>query len=211
MTMRWLWILLACLLANCGGGRGPATTYYKLDIPPAPMPSGPSAPASLRIEPFRVSSFLRQDRIVYFPSPVQVGYYEYHRWAEPPNDSVTKALADQLKGRRIFRSVEVSAGGPRVDYVLRGRIERLQEVDYRGPVRVEVSISAELEDPERGQVIWSNAASSESAVAKSDVGSVVAAMGKASQQSIARLMADVAKFVQVNRLSSATAGATPSP
>ena len=98
-----------------------------------------------------------------------------------------------------------------MDYVLRGRIERLQEVDYRGPVRVEVSISAELEDPERGQVIWSNAASSESAVAKSDVGSVVAAMGKASQQRIARLMADVAKFVQVNRLSSATAGATPSP
>ena len=98
-----------------------------------------------------------------------------------------------------------------MDYVLRGRIERLQEVDYRGPVRVEVSISAELEDPERGQVIWSNAASSESAVAKSDVGSVVAAMGKASQQSIARLMADVAKFVQVNRLSSATSGATPSP
>jgi len=203
--MRLVWVSLAFVLGSCGGGRAPATTYYKLNIPPAPAPAGLSAPASLRIEPFRVSSFLRQDRIVYCPSPVQVGYYEYHRWAEPPNDSVTKALAEQLRGRRIFQYVEVSAGGQRVDYVLKGRIERLQEVDYRGPLRVEVSISAELEDPERGQVIWSTTASSESAVAQSDVGSIVAAMGRASQQSINRLMADVTKFVQVNRLSSAAA------
>src|SRR5579871_2360909 len=107
MIMRTLWFpLVAGLLAGCGGGRGPATTYYKLDIPPSVTPAGPSAPVSVRIEPFRTSSLLRQDRIVYRPSPVEVGYYEYHRWAEPPSDSVTKALADQLVKRRLFQSVE---------------------------------------------------------------------------------------------------------
>jgi len=188
------------LLAGCGSVRGPATQYYKLDIPPAPTPAGPSAAASLRVEPFRTPGFLRQDRIVYRPSPVEVGFYEYHRWAEPPNATVTKALADQLTKRRLFRSVEISDDEEKADYVLRGSIDRLQEVDYAGAVHVQVSISAELEDPVQQQVIWSGAASSECVVAKSDVQSVVAAMGQASQQSILRLMTDVTKFVQANPL-----------
>jgi ABC-type uncharacterized transport system auxiliary subunit len=175
------------------------------------MTAGRSAPASLRIEPFRTANLLRQDRIVYRPSPVEVGFYEYHRWAEPPNDAVTKALADQLMRRRVFQSVEISDGGQKADYVLRGRIERLQELDYPGGVRVQVSISAELEDPERQQIIWSSSASSESVVAKSDVQAVVAAMGQASQQSILRLMTDIEKFVQVNRLAAAPSSGTPPP
>src|SRR6516162_2160097 len=145
MIMRAFWIItVAGLLAGCGSVREPATKYYKLDIPQAPTPAGPSAPASLRIEPFRTTSLLRQDRIVYRPSPVEVGFYEYHRWAEPPNDTVTKAVADQLARRRVFQSVEISDGEEKGQYVLRGTIERLQEVDYMGAVRVQVSISAQL-------------------------------------------------------------------
>ena len=207
--MRAFWIITVVgLLAGCGSGREPATKYYKLDIPQAPTPAGPSAPASLRIEPFRTTALLRQDRIVYRPSPVEVGFYEYHRWAEPPNDAVTKALADQLTKRRVFRSVEVSGGAEKADYVLRGSIDRLQEVDYKGAVRVQVLISAELEDPVQRRIIWSSSAASERVVARSDVQAVVAAMGQASQQSIARLMTDVTKFVQASRLSPVSSAGT---
>src|SRR4029079_1228265 len=131
------------------------------------------------IEPFRTTNLLRQDRIVYRPSPVEVGFYEYHRWADPPNDAVTTALADQLLRGRIFQSVELSDRGGKTNYVLRGSIDRLQEVDYMGAVRVQVSISVELEDT-LGQKIWSSAAASECMVDKSDVKAVVAAMGQAS-------------------------------
>jgi hypothetical protein len=110
--------------------------------------------------------------------------------------------------RRLFRSVTTS-DGEKADLVLRGTIDRLQEVDYMGGVRVQVSISAELEDPVRGQTIWSGTASSESAVKKSDVQAVVAAMAQASQQSIARLMTDVSKFVQVNRVAPVSSAGTP--
>ena len=207
--MRTFWIFLVVgLLAGCGSVRGPATKYYKLDIPPAHTPAGPSAPVPLRIEPFRTTSLLRQDRIVYRPSPVEVGFYEYHRWAEPPNDTVTKALADQLMRRGVFQSIEISDGGEPADYVLRGSIDRLQEVDYLGAVRVQVSISVELEDPVR-QKIWSSAAPSECVVAKSDVQAVVAAMGQASQQSIERLVTSVAKFVQLNGLAAESTAGTP--
>jgi ABC-type uncharacterized transport system auxiliary subunit len=208
--MRALWFsIVVGLFAGCGSERVPATRYYKLDIPPAPASAGPPAPISLRIEPFRTTSLLRQDRIVYRPSPVEVGFYEYHRWAEPPNDSVTRALADQLTRRHVFHSVAISDGGEKTDFVLRGSIDRLQEVDYMGAVRVQVSISAELEDPVQGQTIWSSAASSESVVAKGDVQAVVAAMSRASQQSIVRLTTDVTKFVQLNRLGPVSSGRAP--
>jgi ABC-type uncharacterized transport system auxiliary subunit len=208
--MRAIWVCVVMgLFAGCGSVREPATKYYKLDIPPAPTPAGPSSPAALRIEPFRASSLLRQDRIVYRPSAVEVGFYEYHRWAEPPNDTLTKALADQLMRRRVFQSVEISDAGEKAVYVLRGRIDRLQEVDYLGAVRVQVSISAELEDPVRQQKVWSGAASSECVVARSDVQAVVTAMGQASQQSIGRLVTDVAKFLQLNRRAAASSAGTP--
>jgi ABC-type uncharacterized transport system auxiliary subunit len=208
--MRVFWVsIVVGLLAGCGSVHGPATKYYKLDIPPAPTAVGPSAPVPLRISPFRTTSLVRQDRIVYRPSPVEVGFYEYHRWAEPPNDTVTKALADQLIRRRVFQSVEISDGGEEADYLLRGSIDRLQEVDYNGGVKVQVSISAELEDPVRRQTIWSSAASSECAVAKSDVQAVVAAMGQASEQSIERLVKEIATFVQLNRLGAVASAGTP--
>jgi ABC-type uncharacterized transport system auxiliary subunit len=141
---------------------------------------------------------------------VEVGFYEYHRWAEPPNDTVTKALADQLTKRRVFQSIEISDGAEKAEYVLRGTIDRLQEVDYMGAVKVQVSISAELEDPVRGLRIWSSSATAECVVAKSDVQAVVAAMGQASQQSIVRLVTDIAQFVQLNRLAAvSTAGIPP--
>src|SRR5215469_3315403 len=109
MIMRTFWVSVVLgLLAGCGSVHEPATKYYKLDIPPAPMPAAPSAQVSLRIEPFRTTRMLGQDRIVYRPSPVEVGFYEYHRWAEPPNDTVTKAVADQLAKRRVFQSIEIS-------------------------------------------------------------------------------------------------------
>jgi cholesterol transport system auxiliary component len=208
--MRVYWVsMLVGLFAGCGSERVPPTRYYKLDIPPAPAPAGPSAPIALRIEPFRTTGLLRQDRIVYRPSPVEVGFYEYHRWAEPPNDSVTKALADQLTKQRVFKTVKISDGREKADYVLRGNIDRLQEVDYMGAVRAQVSISVALEDPVQHQTIWSGAASSECAVAKRDVQAVVAAMGQASQQSIMRLMADVTKFVQLNRLTPVSTAGNP--
>ena len=209
--MRVFWVsIVVGLLAGCGSVHGPATKYYKLDIPPAPAPAGPSAPIPLWIEPFRTTSLVRRDRIVYRPSPVEVGFYEYHRWAEPPNDTVTKALADQLTGRRLFQSVGISDGAERAAYVLRGSIDRLQEVDYKGAVRAQVSISVELDDPVRGEKIWASVATSERIVAKSDVQAVVAAMGQASQQSIERLVKDVAAFVQLNRLGPITSAGAPS-
>jgi ABC-type uncharacterized transport system auxiliary subunit len=211
MMMRAFWVsVVVGLLAGCGSIQGPAIRYYKLDIPPAPTPAGPSVSAPLRIEPFGTTSLLRQDRIVYCPSPVEVGFYDYHRWAEPPNDTITKAIADRLTARRLFQTVEISSGPERAVYVLRGSIDRLHEVDYKGAVRAQVTISAALEDPVRREKVWTGVASSESVVEKSDVQAVVTAMGQASQHSIERLVTDLLSFVKRNRIGAVSSAGTPS-
>ncbi len=211
MMIRAFWVsVVAGLLAGCGSIQGPAITYYKLNIPATPTPAGPSVSVPLRIEPFGTTSLLRQDRIVYCPSSVEIGFYDYHRWAEPPKDTITKAIADQLTARRLFQSVEISSGPERAGYVLRGSIDRLQEVDYKGAVRAQVTISAELEDPVRREKVWAGVASSESVVKKSDVQAVVTAMGQASQQSIERLVTDVVTSIKRNRLGAVSSSGTPS-
>ena len=199
------------LLAACGSEKIPTTRYYKLDVPPPPTPPAPAAPVSLRIEPFRTTSLLRQDRIVYRASPVEVGFYEYHRWAEAPNDTLTKALADQLMKRSAFQSVKISDDERSADYVLKGSVDRLQEVDYMGGVRAQVTISLALEESVQHQTIWSGSASSESAVAKRDVQGVVTAMGQASQQSLGRLITDMTKVVQAKRLGPVSSAARSTP
>ena len=64
-------------------------------------------------------------------------------------------MADQLTKRGVFQSVAVSDEENKSEYVLTGSVDRLQEVDYGGAVRAQVTISAVLLDPVRRQVIWS--------------------------------------------------------
>ena len=46
-----------------------------------------------------------------------------------------------------------------MDFILSGRLEKLEEVDYEGGVRVEVALSAQITDPRAGKTVWANAAS----------------------------------------------------
>src|SRR5271169_3957273 len=72
--------LLALALSGCGG-KIPATHYYALKLtPPAPAVSDPKTTFVLDIEPFRASESLHDDRIQYYESPTEFGFYEYHRW-----------------------------------------------------------------------------------------------------------------------------------
>ena len=104
--------------------------------------------------PFRAERMLTQDRIVYRPSRQEVGYYEYHRWAEDPRSAVTSAIIERLRASGAFSSVALFDGRTRSDFLLRGRIERLEEVDYEEGVKAYAAISAELLDATNQRVVW---------------------------------------------------------
>jgi ABC-type uncharacterized transport system auxiliary subunit len=175
------------ILAGCAG-RVRYPTYYTLNLPAPPDPPAvEKAHASLAIREFRAPAYLRQGAIVYKTSPEQIGFYAYDRWAMDPRDFVTNAIIERLRASGAFARVQSYDGSRDVDYVFSGRLEKLEELDYQGGVKVQVAISAEMTSIATGKTVWSNAVSETGDVNQRDVPAVVAEMNRTMQRAIEKL------------------------
>ena len=194
MKMRLAAAVVATLvLAGCGSVRYP--TSYLLNLPaPAPQAAPPQAPLGpVAVREFRCPDYLCEGRIVYRPTPEEVGFYEYHRWAASPRQAITQSMADALRARSLFKSVAVHERGIEAAYVLTGNIERLEEVDEGRDVRAVCTISAQLLDARTGSVVWNHTASEAVPVQTRNVAGVVVSLSAAARTVIDRLVASVAK------------------
>jgi ABC-type uncharacterized transport system auxiliary subunit len=147
--------------------------------------------ASVAVAEFRSPAYLRQGAVVYRASPEEVGYYNYHRWAVDPREFLSNAIADRLRTSGRFAAVKIYDGRSDVDFILSGRLEKLEEVDYEGGVRVEVALSAQMTELRSGKIVWANAASETAAVDKHTVPAVVAEMSHAMDRAIQKLLASL--------------------
>lgn len=163
--------------------------YYALHVPPPPdPPAQPGVRSSLAIREFRSPAYLRQGSIVYKASPEQVGFYNYHRWASDPREVVTNAVADRLRASGNFTQVKLYDGRSDVDYVLTGRLEKLEEIDYEGSVKVEVAISAQMMNITTGAAVWTNTVDEVNTVSQRDVAAVVSEMNLTMERAVERLL-----------------------
>ena len=184
------------ILASCGGKvRYP--NYYTLNLPAPPdPPPAENAHATVAIHEFRAPAYLRQGAIAYKPSPEQIGYYAYDRWAINPCDFVTNSIIERLRASGHFSHVKAYDGRPDIEYVLSGRLDKLEEIDYAGGVKVEVAISAQMTNLATGATVWTNAVSEVGNVNKRDVPAVVSEMNHTMERAINKLLnpmpADVA-------------------
>ena len=175
-------------LVGCEGA-AKYPNYYTLHVPPPPDPPvADGIHTSLAVREFRSPSYLRQGAIVYKTSPEQIGFYNYHRWAVDPREFVTNAVEERLGASGNFARVKLYDGHSDVDYVLSGRLEKLEEIDYDGGVKVEVAISAEMINLATGATVWSNAVSETGTVGKREVPSVVAEMNHTMERAIEKLL-----------------------
>jgi hypothetical protein len=72
--------------------------------------------------------------------------------------------------------------------VLSGRLEKLEELDYQGSVKVQVAISAQMTSVATGAIVWSNAVSEIGDVNQRDVPTVVSEMNRTMQRAIEKLV-----------------------
>lgn len=184
----WCKALGVAAVASClaCGASGPPTRYYALDLPRSP-PAAERLAHTAVLMPIRAGEIAGQGRIVYRESPHEVGFYEYHRWAEDPEDSVADALASELLARGTFASVTPFDGRTQADFILRGELRRIEEIDYEGPVKASVEISLELVDAATSRVVWSDRSCAEEVVAAAEVRSVVERLSESADQAIKRL------------------------
>jgi len=185
------------ILTGCGGA-AKYPKYYTLNVPPPPDPPvQEGVHTSLAIREFRSPTYLRQGAIVYKTSPEQIGFYEYHRWAVDPREFVTNAVRDRLGAGGNFTQVKLYDGRADVDYVLSGRLEKLEEIDYEGAVKVEVAISAQMLSLSTGTTVWSNSVSEMGRVDKRDVTAVVAEMNRTMERAIEKLLTPAPAVVPI--------------
>jgi ABC-type uncharacterized transport system auxiliary subunit len=144
--------------------------------------------ANLAIREFRSPTYLRQGAIVYKTSPEQIGFYNYHRWAVDPREFLTNAVADRLRASGNFAQVRIYDGRPDVDYILSGRLEELEEIDYEGGIKVRVAISAQMTNLATGATVWTNSVSEDGNVGQHDVPAIVSEMNGTMRRAIEKLL-----------------------
>jgi len=200
-------ISTALFISGCAGKvRYP--NYYSLAVAPTKQPAVNDArqSATVAVRRFDTPGYLRQGRIVYRKTPEEVGFYDYHRWAADPGLEVTAGVIDSLRSTNLFSVVEPYAGQEHPDYLLSGRLERLDEVDYKSGVQVEVKVSAQLLNVRTGGAVWAGAVTKTSEVGTRDVNSVVVAMSQTVQGSIDQLVADMEKQLPATALAAQNSG-----
>ena len=182
----------AALVILVGCGRVQYPKYYTLNLPAPPdPPPAENVHAAVAIREFSAPAYLRQGAIVYKPSPEQIGFYAYHRWAVDPCDFVTDSIIDRLGATGTFSHVKRYDGQPDAEYVVSGRLEKLEEIDYEGGVKVEVAVSAQMTRLDTGTIVWSKAVSEVGEVNQHDVPTVVLEMSHTMERAIEKLLTPV--------------------
>jgi ABC-type uncharacterized transport system auxiliary subunit len=191
-TVTSIVVCLAALAILVGCGRVRYPQYYTLNLPAPPdPPASENAHATLAIREFSAPTYLRQGAIAYKASPEQIGFYAYHRWAADPREVVTNAVIDRLRASGAFALVKPYDGRPSASYVLSGRLEKLNEFDYEGAVKVEIALSARMTSVATGATVWSNAVSQVGDVNKRDVAAVVSEMNRTIERAIEKLLSPI--------------------
>jgi ABC-type uncharacterized transport system auxiliary subunit len=198
-----LYVAALVILVGCGRVRYP--NYYTLNLPQPPdPPASASTYATLAIHEFSAPTYLRQGAIVYKTSPEQIGFYAYQRWATDPREVVTNAVIDRLRASEAFASVKPYDGRPDAGYVLSGRLEKLDELDYEGGgVKVEVAISAQMTNLATGVTVWTNAVSEVGDVNKRDIPTVVSEINRTMERAINKLLSPMPADVATGRTAAA--------
>lgn len=190
--------LLAMLTVSCGSTR-PAK-YYELQAPAAPAVAANPYPISLLVGRITAPHLFRDDRLVYSSGPEQLGAYAYHRWAEPPDDMIEAMLIEALRASGQYRSVERVSSNARGDYILRGRLISLEEVD-KPALAARFALELDLFYPKTGTTVWSQLYSHDEPVTSSngkkkkvDVAEVIDALNRNVQQGLAQLATALGQF-----------------
>jgi ABC-type uncharacterized transport system auxiliary subunit len=182
--------------------------YYTLQMP-APAPLGyPKTNVVLGVEQFRATEPLRDERIAYYQSATQLNFYQQHQWASDPPTMFAALAQRELQQTGVFAQVRLAPFLQPVDYVLRGRVLSLEEVDYQNGVKARVGLHLTLLRWRDRKTLWSAQRQVEDAVQEQGVPAVVNALNAATKQILDEMIPGIVAQVESDYRASA-GGSTP--
>jgi ABC-type uncharacterized transport system auxiliary subunit len=151
-------LLAALLLTACAST--PKTRYYTLRTPPPPAAASARTHFTLQVERFDAPDLLLDNRIIYYTSPTQLNFHEYHRWSSEPADLLTEMAMKFFARTGLFQQVYAYPAPVNADYTLRGRVLDLDELKYNsdgsgnsGAARM--GLKLDLLQSRQNKVVWS--------------------------------------------------------
>lgn len=189
-------VILLVIASGCGAAR--PSKFYQLDIPESSASaSAPRFQTDLLVGRIVAPHLYRDDRIVYRVGSTQMGTYEYHRWAEPPAESLENLLVRALRSSGHYRSVQGLRSNARGDYILRGSLHELGEITGAS-VAARVDLEVELYSQKSGTVVWSKHYNTDEPVNGKEVPAVVDALNRNVQRAIEQVVAGLADYFSKN-------------
>jgi ABC-type uncharacterized transport system auxiliary subunit len=196
-------MMLAIVAAGCGAPR--PVKYYVIDATPAASSSPAQIPVVLLVGRFTASHLYRDDRLIYGSGPVQLGTYEYDRWAEPPADMVQNLLIADLRASGQYRSVSRVSSSARGDYIVRGHLLAMYGVD-KPELVARFSLQLELFDPASRATVWTQTYTHDEPVQGKTVANIVEALDRNISAGLQQLSAGITQYFMSHPPSQAPAG-----
>lgn len=197
-------MMLAIVAAGCGAPR--PVKYYVIDATPAAASSTPAQiPVVLLVGRFTASHLYRDDRLIYGSGPVELGTYEYDRWAEPPADMVQNLLIADLRASGQYRSVSRVSSSARGDYIVRGHLLAMYGVD-KPELVARFSLQLELFDPASRATVWTQTYTHDEPVQGKTVANIVEALDRNISAGLQQLSAGITQYFMSHPPSQAPAG-----
>jgi ABC-type uncharacterized transport system auxiliary subunit len=186
-------IFFVVIAAGCTTARAPR--YYFLTASPAsPQANASQFPVTILVGRLSAPRILRDDRVVYGMTDVEMGVDEYHRWTEPPTEMIEQLLVEHLRRSGQYKSVQRISSNARGDYLLRGHLTSLNERDDPGGIKARFNVQLELFDQKTGTVVWTDSYSHDEPVEKKSVSAVVESLQKNVNTGITQLTGSLAQY-----------------
>lgn len=179
----------------------PKTRYYALRTPSAPAAATPRTNFILQVERFDVPDLLLDNRIIYYTSPTQLNFHEYHRWSSDPGNLLSEVVMKFFAGTGLFEQVYAYPSPVRADYTLRGRVLDLEELKYdtddggkSGSARL--GLKLDLLQSQEDKVVWSARLEQTEPIQKNNVQGAVDAMNIVAERLLRNAYGGISQVVE---------------
>ena len=195
-TLAAVVVLVAVVLGACAQPPVPQDRFYRLQV--APPDTGLAAPrldGMLEVDRFAADGLFAGRPIVYSDASRshEVTEYHYHFWTEPPPSMLRDQLVEYLRAAGVARTVVTPEMRVEPDFVLAGKIKRLEQV-VGAPPRAAVSLELGLRRGATGELLLLRTYAEEVTAGAPTVSAAVLAVNEALARIYAKFITDLSRL-----------------
>jgi len=193
MTRYFIPLLIVPLLAGCLGSAPPVPRdhYYRLLVSsPVDISAEGRLASTISVESLQADGLLRERPLLYSESgaPHEVQQHNYHYWTDAPPRMLQDQLVTYLRQSNIARSVVTPDMRVRADYLVSGKVKRLERLLGGGPPRVFVELELALVRLSDNALLLVDNFAEQEPETGNGVGSAIIALNKATGRLFGRFL-----------------------